>query len=141
LPAPVVAPIIPGGNEKPAAMLGRGRGRWDHVMSSEQIYPVPESLARSAWCDEESYFEMYRHSIEDADEFWAEQAKRLDWIKPWRTVKNTSFAGDVHIKWFEGGKLNVCVNCVDRRRATTRRTTSASPIASSMKKSAGSPTS
>ncbi|MCZ6721605.1 MAG: acetate--CoA ligase [Proteobacteria bacterium] len=83
-------------------------------MSSEQIYPVPESLARSAWCDEESYFEMYRHSIEDADEFWAEQAKRLDWIEPWRKVKNTSFEGDVHIKWFEGGKLNVCVNCVDR---------------------------
>ena len=82
LPAPVGAPIIPGGNEKPAAIPGRSRGRWDRVMSSERIYPVPASLARSAWCDEASYFEMYRHSIEDADAFWAEQAKRLDWIEP-----------------------------------------------------------
>jgi acetyl-CoA synthetase len=58
---------------------------------------------------------MYRRSVEDNESFWAEQAQRLDWIKPFTKVKDVSFAkDDLHIRWFEDGTLNVCYNCVDR---------------------------
>jgi acetyl-CoA synthetase len=62
---------------------------------------------------------MYAHSIADPDGFWGEHGKRIDWIKPFTTVKNTSFApGKVDIKWFEDGTLNVSANCVDRHVET-----------------------
>jgi len=54
----------------------------------------------------------------DPSAFWGDQAKSLDWITPFHTVKNTSFTDDVAIKWFEGGELNVAVNCIDRHLAT-----------------------
>ncbi len=60
------------------------------------------------------YQELYTQSINDPEGFWAEQAARLDWFAPWHKVKNTDFTGDVSIKWFEGGKLNVSHNCLDR---------------------------
>src|SRR5690606_19194468 len=57
-------------------------------------------------------------SIRDPNGFWAEQAKRIDWTKPFTKVKNTSFGPDnVSIKWFEDGATNVCYNCVDRHLA------------------------
>ncbi len=58
-----------------------------------------------------------KRSIEDPEGFWAEQAKRIDWIKPFTKVKNTSFSGDVTIKWFEDGTLNASANCLDRHLA------------------------
>ncbi len=61
------------------------------------------------------YREMYRASIDDPAAFWAEQAQRLDWMISPTAIKNTSFApGNISIKWFEDGVLNVCANCVDR---------------------------
>ena len=58
---------------------------------------------------------MYRQSIDDPNGFWAEQAKRIDWIKPFTKVKNTSFEyPNVSIKWFEDGALNISANCIDR---------------------------
>ncbi len=83
-------------------------------MSHPDIFPVPADLAKSAWCDEASYDAMYARSIEDPEGFWAEQAKRLDWIETWSKVKTVDFTGDVTIRWFEGAKLNACVNCIDR---------------------------
>jgi len=65
--------------------------------------------------DEAGYGAMYKASLSDPESFWASQAKRIEWIKPFTRVKNTSFAyPDVSIKWFEDGTLNVCANCVDR---------------------------
>src|SRR6186997_2205029 len=65
--------------------------------------------------DEAGYGAMYKASLSDPESFWANQAKRIEWIKPFTRVKNTSFADpDVSIKWFEDGTLNVCANCVDR---------------------------
>ena len=65
--------------------------------------------------DEAGYGAMYKASLSDPESFWANQAKRIEWIKPFTRVKNTSFAyPDVSIKWFEDGTLNVCANCVDR---------------------------
>lgn len=79
-----------------------------------QVFPVPEHILKSTRCDRAKYDEMYRRSVEDPDGFWAEEGKRLDWIKPYSIVKNTSFEGDVSIKWFEDGTLNASVNCIDR---------------------------
>ena len=65
--------------------------------------------------DETRYSAMYQASISNPDSFWGEQAKRIDWMRPFTKVKNTSFAyPDVSIKWFEDGTLNVSANCVDR---------------------------
>ena len=65
------------------------------------------------------YAAMYAASIADPEAFWGEQGKRLDWIKPYTRVKNTSFDyHNVSIKWFEDGMLNVSANCIDRHLAT-----------------------
>ncbi|MET4127845.1 acetate--CoA ligase [Roseovarius sp. MBR-6] len=69
--------------------------------------------------DAETYARMYAESIRDPEGFWREQGKRIDWIKPYTKVKNTSYDYDsVSIKWFEDGTLNVSANCIDRHLAT-----------------------
>ena len=71
---------------------------------SEQVYEVPAEWKKRACVDEAGYQEMYERSIKDPDGFWGEQGKRLDWIKPYTKVKNTSFDPHrVSIKWFEDG--------------------------------------
>ncbi|HYE58691.1 MAG TPA: AMP-binding protein, partial [Rhodothermales bacterium] len=63
----------------------------------------------------EEYQQLYDRSVEDPEGFWAEQAQRITWSTPFHTVKNTRYTpGDVSIRWFEGGQLNACYNCVDR---------------------------
>jgi acetyl-CoA synthetase len=84
-------------------------------MSEAKTYPVSREWAERAYIDADKYRAMYRQSVEDPDGFWAEQAKRIDWLKPFTKVKNASFAyPDVSIKWFEDGALNVSLNCIDR---------------------------
>ena len=78
------------------------------------IIPVKEEWSRNAHCDQAKYRELYRRSVEEPDEFWAEMAERLDWFKKPSRIKNASFEGDVSIKWYEDGELNVCHNCIDR---------------------------
>ncbi|MGE5774305.1 MAG: acetate--CoA ligase [Hyphomicrobiales bacterium] len=85
---------------------------------SEKIYDVPADWRKRAYIDDAKYQEMYARSIKDPNGFWAEQAKRVDWIKPFSKVKNTSYdSHNVSIKWFEDGTLNVAYNCVDRHLA------------------------
>jgi acetyl-CoA synthetase len=87
-------------------------------MSDEKIYAVPADWQRRALIDDAKYKEMYARSIKDPNGFWAEQAKRIDWIKPFTKVKNTTYdPHKVSIKWFEDGTLNACYNCVDRHLA------------------------
>jgi len=82
---------------------------------TEQFYPVPESVKARALIDEAGYEEVYKRSVEDNEGFWKEQARRVDWIKPFTKVKDVSFAkDDLHIRWYEDGTLNACYNCVDR---------------------------
>jgi acetyl-CoA synthetase len=83
-----------------------------------QVFPVLNTVAKRAWIDEAGYFKLYDQSLADPDGFWGEHGKRLDWIKPYKTVKNTRFTGDVGIGWFEDGTLNACYNCVDRHVKT-----------------------
>ena len=81
----------------------------------EKVYPVLAETARRAHADKARYQAMYEESVRNPDAFWGREAKRLDWIKPFTKVKNTSFdPGAVSIKWFEDGRLNVSVNCIDR---------------------------
>jgi acetyl-CoA synthetase len=89
---------------------------------TEMIYDVPASWAKKAWLNDAKYKKMYAASIKDPDKFWAEHGKRVDWIKPYTKVKNVSYGpGDVSIKWFEDGTLNVAANCIDRHLRTRGR--------------------
>jgi acetyl-CoA synthetase len=88
-------------------------------MSEEKVYPVSQAFAEKAWADQATYERMYRASIEDPAGFWREQAKRLDWLKPFTEVKDVSYdRDDLHIRWFADGELNVAVNCLDRHLET-----------------------
>ncbi|RDC71978.1 acetyl-coenzyme A synthetase, partial [Rhodovulum sp. 12E13] len=83
------------------------------------IYPPSTTFAASSHVGSAAYEELYAASVADPEGFWAEQGKRVDWIKPFTRVKRTSFEpGQVDIRWFEDGTLNVCANCVDRHLAT-----------------------
>ena len=81
----------------------------------KDIYPVPEIFKKTARLSEVDYFERYQQSIEHPNEFWAQEAKNIDWITPFTQVKNTSFNSDhFKIEWFADGELNVSANCLDR---------------------------
>ena len=84
-------------------------------MSDSKTYPPPAEFAAQANISAKEYAEMYQQSIDDPEGFWSEQAENyISWFKPWDSVSNWSFGDDVHIKWFEGGELNVSYNCLDR---------------------------
>jgi len=86
---------------------------------SGQTYAPSADFTAKAHIDEKLYDEMYAASVNDPDAFWGEHGKRIDWIKPFTEVKNTSFEfGNVNINWFADGTLNVAANCVDRHLAT-----------------------
>ena len=88
-------------------------------MSAASLYPVRPEVAARSLTDEATYKAMYQQSVINPEGFWREQAQRLDWIKPYTKVKNTSFEpGNVSIKWYEDGTLNVAANCIDRHLET-----------------------
>jgi acetyl-CoA synthetase len=87
-------------------------------MSEVKVYDLfPEAVAH-AHITEEKYQDMYARSVSDPDGFWAEQAKELvTWFKDWDQVQSGSY-NEGQIRWFEGGKLNVAYNCIDRHLET-----------------------
>jgi acetyl-CoA synthetase len=88
------------------------------VPSGVQVFPVRPEVAAYALVNKDRYRAMYDQAARDPDTFWAEQAKRrVQWIKPPTKIKNTSFEGDVSIKWFEDGVLNVSETCLDEHLA------------------------
>ncbi len=83
-------------------------------MSDAKLYPVPAEVAAHAWINDVQYQEMYKRSVDDPEGFWADQANQfLTWFKPWDKVLDWDFTKG-YIRWFEGGKLNVSYNCLDR---------------------------
>ncbi len=83
-------------------------------MSDFPTYSVPQQWSDSAWIDETTYEAMYRQSVDNPDQFWGDQAAQfLTWDKPWETVCRSDIEQG-QAAWFEGGKLNVAVNCIDR---------------------------
>jgi acetyl-CoA synthetase len=82
---------------------------------SDTLIPVPEEWRSRAFMNAAQYEAAYAAAARDPDGFWRKEAARLDWIRPFTKVKNTSFAPDnLFIKWFEDGTLNVAANCIDR---------------------------
>jgi acetyl-CoA synthetase len=75
--------------------------------------PPPAAAIANTHCTAEQYDAFYARSLADPDGFWAEQARRIDWVRVPETIANWSF-DPVEIKWFEDGVLNLCYNCVDR---------------------------
>ncbi|MCB9949063.1 MAG: acetate--CoA ligase [Rhodospirillaceae bacterium] len=88
------------------------------MSSDSTVFPVPADWSEKAWVDTAKYQEMYDRSISDPEGFWGEHGKRIDWIKPYTQVKDTSYTGKVHIRWFHDGTLNASYNCLDRHLAT-----------------------
>ena len=84
-------------------------------MTDKQVYPVSPEVAERALVSKSQYEEMYRQSVEDPNTFWGEHGKRIDWIKPFTKVKNSTYDyNNLSIKWFEDGVLNASANCLDR---------------------------
>ncbi len=83
----------------------------------EHIIPVRPEIAAQAHVTAERYRDMYEQASRDPDGFWREQSRRIAWMKAPTKVKNTSFAGNVSIKWYEDGTLNASVSCLDRHVA------------------------
>ena len=87
----------------------------EHKNYKVDAVKVPKKWKERAFIDKDAYRKLYKKSVEQPDKFWGKEAKRIDWIKPFTRVKNTSFDyPDVSIKWFEDGTLNVAANCTDR---------------------------
>ena len=88
-------------------------------MSDVKVYDVPADFAAQANVNAQQYEEMYARSVQDPEGFWSEQAEQyLTWFKKWDKTLDWSFGEDVHVKWFDGGKLNVAYNCLDRHLET-----------------------
>ena len=84
-------------------------------MSEEKIYPVSKEFAAKAHITNQQYQQMYQQSVSDPEAFWGEQAEQfIDWYRSWDTVMDCDYSGDVNIKWFQGARLNVTYNCIDR---------------------------
>ena len=83
-------------------------------MSDSSLFPVSEYWQKTAWINKEKYQDMYRQSIDQPDQFWAQQASEfLTWDSPWTAISSYDFPTG-QATWFAGGKLNVAVNCIDR---------------------------
>ena len=84
-------------------------------MSTSKLYPVKQDAKNRTHYSSDVYEKMYRESIDDPENFWAEQGKRIDWMTPFTHVKDTSFQKqNLHIEWYKDGILNASVNCLDR---------------------------
>ncbi|HSC20013.1 MAG TPA: acetate--CoA ligase [Rhizomicrobium sp.] len=82
---------------------------------SDTLIRVSNEWRERALIDKTKYEEMYARSVRDPEGFWHEEARRIDWIKPFSKVRNVSWdPDDLFIKWFEDGTLNVSANCIDR---------------------------
>jgi len=87
----------------------------EHKTYKVETVKVPKAWKERAFIDKDKYEKLYEKSVEKPDKFWGKEGERLDWIKPYTRVKNTSFEHpNVSIKWYEDGTLNISANCVDR---------------------------
>tara|TARA_Y100000590_G_scaffold446726_1_gene580843 strand:+ start:3608 stop:5659 length:2052 start_codon:yes stop_codon:yes gene_type:complete len=85
------------------------------TQSEELIFKVPKKWAKRAYVDKNQYEKKYKSSIKDNEEFWKKEGKRIDWIKPYKKIKDVKYSkSEVKIKWYYDGTLNASVNCIDR---------------------------
>ena len=83
--------------------------------SGDLVFKVPKKWSKSAYIDKNQYEKKYKLSIKDNEGFWGKEGKRIDWIKPYKKIKDVKYSKtDVRIKWFYDGTLNASANCIDR---------------------------
>jgi acetyl-CoA synthetase len=87
-------------------------------MTDDTRIPVKPEIAKGTWVDAARFQAMTEEAARDPDGFWKQEAQRIAWMTPPTRIKNTSFEGDVSIKWFEDGVLNASVSCLDRHLET-----------------------
>jgi acetyl-CoA synthetase len=105
--------------KRPAKVAGRNPLKEYLFMDHDTIFEPSADLAKSAHIDANGYAALYAESIANPDKFWAEQGKRINWIKPYSQISDVSYdAKDLHIKWYADGTLNAAANCLDRHLAT-----------------------
>jgi acetyl-CoA synthetase len=95
----------------------------DAKVQLKEVYPVPEKIKKTAFISgRAAYDQLWKKSIEDSDAFWAEIAgQQVEWFKKWDKVQDYNFnikKGPIFVKFFEGGKLNVSYNCLDKHLKT-----------------------
>ena len=81
---------------------------------SAKIYPVHKAAKARTLIDQNRYQQWYKESVDNPEKFWDKHGQRIEWFTPYTKVKNTSFTGNVQIKWYEDGVTNVSYNCIDR---------------------------
>ena len=87
-------------------------------MSDSKVYDVLPHAAQRALIDEAAYQAMYERSLADPEGFWADMAnEHVHWFRKWDKVADWRFDGDVGIRWFDGARVNVSYNCLDRHLA------------------------
>ncbi|MBM4329896.1 MAG: acetate--CoA ligase [Deltaproteobacteria bacterium] len=92
------------------------------MMEENRKFPPPQEFSAKAHIKSlEDYRKLYKRSIEEPEGFWNEQAQNLEWFQKWDKVLDYSFKDNIYVKWFQGGKLNVTVNCLDRHLKTARK--------------------
>ncbi|HIB45087.1 MAG TPA: acetate--CoA ligase [Candidatus Lambdaproteobacteria bacterium] len=82
-------------------------------MNEQKIFEIPAATKAKTWIDNETYLKMYEESVHDPNGFWDKQAERLDWFRKWDNTLDWDY-NKGHVRWYEGGKLNVSYNCLDR---------------------------
>ena len=92
------------------------------MMEEKRSFPPSKEFSSKAHIKSlEEYKKLYEKSIKDPDGFWGEQAQNLEWFKKWDKVLDYSFGDNLYVKWFQGGKINVTVNCLDRHLKTAKK--------------------
>jgi len=92
------------------------------MMEEKRVFPPSKEFSSKAHIKSlAEYKKIYERSIKDPDGFWGEQAQNLEWFKKWDKVLDYSFGDNLYIKWFQGGKINVTVNCLDRHLKSARK--------------------
>ncbi len=84
-----------------------------------KLHKVPEKFAATSRVQHDDYERLYAESVNDSESFWGRMGQRIDWIEPYKNVKDVSFDADnFRIRWYYDGKLNVSSNCLDRQLET-----------------------
>jgi len=95
-----------------------------NLKSNELIFKVPKKWSNMAYVDKNQYEKKYKLSIKNNDDFWQKEGKRINWIKPYKKIKDVKYSKtDVRIKWFYDGTLNASANCIDRHLTNNKNKT------------------